>query len=169
MGTLSCRGSTEDKCSPAQSDCRCDPAIFIGPTFLLAIRLLMIWKKKRSSQQFNPDPRELLTEVWRSNPLNVRFEVLRRSKYQDKVARATLKNPSWLSDLQPSAPLEGYLMENGEFSASLCGRYLALNSPTPWEERPRGSRASQLDAGAGWSAPFAAPGRPPLCLAKKCR
>ena len=31
----------------------------------------------------------------------------------------TLKNPSWLSDLQPSAPLEGYLMENGEFSASL--------------------------------------------------
>jgi hypothetical protein len=51
--------------------------------------------------------------------LNVRFQVLRRSKYQDKVARAAFKNPSWLLDLQPSAPLEGYLMENGEFSASL--------------------------------------------------
>jgi hypothetical protein len=30
-----------------------------------------------------------------------------------------LKNPSWLSDLQPSAPLAGYVMEHGEFSASI--------------------------------------------------
>jgi hypothetical protein len=45
--------------------------------------------------------------------------VLRRSKYEDKVVRAALKSPQWLSDLQPSAPLEGYVMEHGEFSASL--------------------------------------------------
>jgi hypothetical protein len=51
--------------------------------------------------------------------LNVSFRVLRRFKYQDKVCRVTLKNPSWLSDLQPSAPSEGYVMEHGEFSASL--------------------------------------------------
>jgi hypothetical protein len=51
--------------------------------------------------------------------LHVSFGVLRRFKYQDKVCRATLKQPSWLSDLQTSAPLEGYVMEHGEFSASL--------------------------------------------------
>ena len=51
--------------------------------------------------------------------LHVNFRVLRRFKYQDKVYRVTLKNPSWLSELQPSAPLEGYVMEHGEFSASL--------------------------------------------------
>jgi hypothetical protein len=40
---------------------------------------------------------------------------------------------------------------------------------TSWEVRPRGFRASRLDAGAGSSVPFAAPGRPPLCLANRCR
>jgi hypothetical protein len=52
--------------------------------------------------------------------LNVRFRVLRRSKYEDKVVRVTLKNPSWLSDLQPLAPLKGYVMEHGEFSATFA-------------------------------------------------
>ena len=51
--------------------------------------------------------------------LNVGFRVLRRFRYQDKVCRVTLRTPSWLSELQPSAPLEGYVMEHGEFSASL--------------------------------------------------
>ena len=40
-------------------------------------------------------------------------------EYQDKVVRVTLKNPSWLANLQTSAPLGGYLMENGEFFATL--------------------------------------------------
>jgi hypothetical protein len=31
-----------------------------------------------------------------------------------------LKGPAWLSQLEPSAPLNGYLMENGEFSAELA-------------------------------------------------
>jgi hypothetical protein len=66
-----------------------------------------------------PGPKRTIDGSLALESLNVRFQVLRRSKYQDKVARAMLKNPSWLSDLQPSAPLEGYLMENGEFSASL--------------------------------------------------
>ena len=50
--------------------------------------------------------------------LNVSFGVLRGFKYQDKVCRDTLNQPSWLSDLQTSAPLEGYVIEHGEFSAS---------------------------------------------------
>ena len=51
--------------------------------------------------------------------LNVSFRILRRFKYQDKVVRVTLKSPSWLANLQTSAPLGGYLMENGEFFVTL--------------------------------------------------
>jgi hypothetical protein len=66
-----------------------------------------------------PGPKRSINGSLALEFLNVRFQVLRRSKYQDKIVRATLKNPLWLSDLQPSAPLEGYLMQHGEFSASL--------------------------------------------------
>jgi hypothetical protein len=64
-------------------------------------------------------PKTTIGESLELEFLNVSFRVLRRFRYQDKVARATLTSPSWLSDLQASAPLEGYLMEHGEFSASL--------------------------------------------------
>ena len=66
-----------------------------------------------------PGPKRTIDGSLALEFLNVRFQVLRLSEYQDKVVRATLKNPSWLSDLQSSAPLEGFLMEHGEFSASL--------------------------------------------------
>ena len=66
-----------------------------------------------------PGPKTSIRESLELEFLYVSFRVLRRFKYQDKVCRATLKNPSWISDLQTSAPLEGYLMEHGEFSASL--------------------------------------------------
>ena len=66
-----------------------------------------------------PGPKRTIDGSLALEFLNVHFQVLPRSKYQNKVVRATLKNPSWLSDLQSSAPLEGYLMEHGEFSASL--------------------------------------------------
>jgi len=66
-----------------------------------------------------PGPKTTIRESLDIEFLNVSFRVLRRFKYQDRVCRVTLKTPSWLSDLQPSAPLEGYVMEHGEFSASL--------------------------------------------------
>jgi hypothetical protein len=66
-----------------------------------------------------PGPKTSITESLQLEFLYVSFRVLRRFKYQDKVARATLKNPSWLSNLQTSAPLDGYVMEHGEFSVSL--------------------------------------------------
>jgi hypothetical protein len=66
-----------------------------------------------------PGPKTSISESLEVEFLYVSFRVLRRFKYQDKVWRATLKGPSWLSGLQPSAPLDGYLMEHGEFSASL--------------------------------------------------
>jgi hypothetical protein len=31
---------------------------------------------------------------------------------------ATVRKPDWLAKLQPSAPLDGYLLERGEFSSS---------------------------------------------------
>jgi hypothetical protein len=64
-------------------------------------------------------PKTTIGESLELEFLNVSFRLLRRFKYQDKVARATFTSPSWLSDLQASAPLDGYLMEHGEFSASL--------------------------------------------------
>ena len=64
-------------------------------------------------------PKTTIGESLQLEFLYVSFRVLRHFKYQDKVARATLTRPSWLSDLQASAPLDGYLMEHGEFSASL--------------------------------------------------
>jgi hypothetical protein len=54
------------------------------------------------------------------NFLQVSFRVLRRSRYRDRGYKVTLKSPAWLSQLEPSAPLNGYLMENGEFSAELA-------------------------------------------------
>ena len=66
-----------------------------------------------------PGPKTSITESLELEFLYVSFRVLRRFKYQDKVVRATLKKPSWLANLQTSAPLDGYVMDNGEFSVSL--------------------------------------------------
>jgi hypothetical protein len=54
------------------------------------------------------------------NFLQVSFRVLRRSRYRDRGYKVTLKSPAWLSQLEPSAPLNGYLMEHGEFTAELA-------------------------------------------------
>jgi hypothetical protein len=51
--------------------------------------------------------------------LHVSFQVLAASKYRDKINKATLKSPPWLSELQTSAPFDGYAMENGEFTVAL--------------------------------------------------
>jgi hypothetical protein len=64
-------------------------------------------------------PSKLIDESLALESLNVRFRVQRFSKHQEKVVRATIKSPSWLSDLQASAPLKGYVVEQGEFFASL--------------------------------------------------
>ncbi len=64
-------------------------------------------------------PKTSISESLELEFLHVSFRVMRRFKYQDKVVRATFKTPPWLSDLQPSVPLDGYVMEHGEFSASL--------------------------------------------------
>ncbi|MBV8224286.1 MAG: hypothetical protein JO232_03750 [Verrucomicrobia bacterium] len=52
--------------------------------------------------------------------VNVVVRAIRRAEYQDKICKARIKEPAWLSRLEPSAPLDGYLMEHGEFSASFA-------------------------------------------------
>jgi|HubBroStandDraft_2_1064218.scaffolds.fasta_scaffold509194_1 hypothetical protein len=66
-----------------------------------------------------PGPKTTISESLDLEFLNVSFRVLRRFRYEDKLCKATLKSPSWLFDLQPSAPVDGYTMQHGEFSASL--------------------------------------------------
>lgn len=52
--------------------------------------------------------------------LHVSFRVVRRSMYEDQINKATFKSPGWLCGLEPSAPLDGYLMEHGQFAAELA-------------------------------------------------
>jgi hypothetical protein len=54
------------------------------------------------------------------NSLHVSFQIVGSSIYNDKINKATFKKPAWLSDLQPSAPVDGYLMENGQFTVELA-------------------------------------------------
>ena len=69
--------------------------------------------------EVRPGTQRSLGEGLDINFLQVRFRVLRRSRYRDRGYKVTLKSPAWLSQLEPSAPLNGYLMEHGEFSAEL--------------------------------------------------
>jgi hypothetical protein len=66
-----------------------------------------------------PGPQRVIHESLRLEFLHVSFRVLAASKYQNKMNKATLKNPQWLSELQASAPIDGYAMKNGEFTVSL--------------------------------------------------
>ena len=66
-----------------------------------------------------PGPKRTISESPELEFLTVNFRVLRRFKYEDKLCKATLKSPSWFFDLQPSAPVDGYVMQRGEFSATL--------------------------------------------------
>ena len=66
-----------------------------------------------------PGPRTTIDGSLDLEFLHVRFRKLGRSNYQGKVCKASLKSPSWLSDLQPWAPSDGYIVENGEFTASI--------------------------------------------------
>jgi hypothetical protein len=49
----------------------------------------------------------------------VRFRVPEFTEKQGQPRKVVIKNPEWLSELQPAAPVGGYLMEGGEFSAEL--------------------------------------------------
>lgn len=51
--------------------------------------------------------------------VNVTFRALRSGVNEGEVCKAIIREPAWLSELQPSAPLDGYLLERGQFSASL--------------------------------------------------
>jgi hypothetical protein len=79
-------------------------------------------KRGKRLREYQPGSKRTIDDSLDLEFLNVSFRILRRFKYQDKVVRVTLKSPSWLANLQTSAPLGGYLMENGEFFAALpCG------------------------------------------------
>jgi len=50
--------------------------------------------------------------------MNVTFRVLQSSEPEGEVCKAVITKPDWLAKLQPSAPLDGYQLQRGEFSAS---------------------------------------------------
>jgi hypothetical protein len=52
--------------------------------------------------------------------VHVDFQVPGFADNQGAPKRVVIKDPEWLSDLQPAAPIDGYLMELGKFSAELA-------------------------------------------------
>jgi hypothetical protein len=67
-----------------------------------------------------PGTRRSIGESLELEFVNVVFRAVLSAEYQDAIAKVTIKEPAWLAKLQPSAPLDGYLMERGEFSASFA-------------------------------------------------
>ena len=65
-------------------------------------------------------PRTSIGESLEVEFVNVIIRAVRSAEYQGKVCKATIKEPTWVSNLEPSAPLDGYLVERGEFSASFA-------------------------------------------------
>ena len=68
----------------------------------------------------HPATTRILGKDLQFNSLHVSFQVVRSSMYDDQINKATFKKPAWLSELQTSAPIDGYLMENGQFTVELA-------------------------------------------------
>ena len=60
-----------------------------------------------------------LGEGLKIESLHVSFLVVPDARYQGQVKKAAFKAPAWIRDLEPSAPSEGYLMEDGHFTVEL--------------------------------------------------
>jgi hypothetical protein len=65
-------------------------------------------------------PRRSIGESLELEFLSVIVRAIRSAEYQDKVCKAVIMEPAWLLKLEPAAPLEGYLMERGQISASFA-------------------------------------------------
>jgi hypothetical protein len=68
----------------------------------------------------HPATTRSLGEGLEIDSLHVSFRVVQRAMYDDQINKAILKKPQWLSELQPSAPPDGYLMEHGQFTVELA-------------------------------------------------
>jgi hypothetical protein len=66
----------------------------------------------------DPLPRTSIGESLDLEFVSVSFRSPRSAEHEGKVCKAVIKEPAWLSKLQPSAPLDGYLLEGDKFSAS---------------------------------------------------
>jgi hypothetical protein len=66
-----------------------------------------------------PGPDRTIDESLALEFLNVRFRIIRPSEYENKVVMVAFKDPPWLLELEPAAPLNGYVMQQGEFAPSL--------------------------------------------------
>jgi hypothetical protein len=66
----------------------------------------------------NPSPRTSIGESLDLEFVNVTFRSLRSVEHEGKVCKAIIKEPAWLTKLQPSAPMDGYLLDGGKFFAS---------------------------------------------------
>ena len=65
-----------------------------------------------------PSEKRKIDENLKIEWIIVTFQVTRSSEDKGIVCKAVIRQPDWLAKLQPSAPLDGYLIERGGFTAS---------------------------------------------------
>ena len=76
-------------------------------------------EEKATVTAVHPATTRSLGEGLEIDSLHVSFRVVRRSTYEDQIKKA-FKSPAWLSDLEPSASPDGYMIEHGQFSMELA-------------------------------------------------
>jgi hypothetical protein len=64
-----------------------------------------------------PSEKRKIDESLKIEFINVTFQVTRSSEDKGIVCKAVVTQPDWLVKLQPSAPLDGYLIERNNFTA----------------------------------------------------
>ena len=79
---------------------------------------LLIMEEEAVVSTVDPISRTSIGESLDVEFVNVAFRALRSFEDEGRVYKAVVKEPAWLSKLQPSAPSDGYFLEHGKFSAS---------------------------------------------------
>ena len=67
-------------------------------------------------RDLGPGVTRTVGESLKTEFVHVNFRVPEFAENQSTPKKVTIKDPEWISELQPAAPVGGYLMECGEFS-----------------------------------------------------
>jgi hypothetical protein len=83
------------------------------------VKYFLIMEEEAIVAKVEPSERRKIDESLEMEFINVIFRVIRSDEDKGIVCKAVVTQPDWVVKLQPSAPLDGYLIERGEFTASL--------------------------------------------------
>jgi hypothetical protein len=84
-----------------------------------AIKYFLIMEEEAVVAKVWSSEKRKISESLEVEFVNVTFQVVHSNEDKGMVCKAVIRQPEWLAGLQASAPLDGYLIERGEFTASL--------------------------------------------------